>query len=170
VSSSRAFWDGLLVPNSLLITLVGVLADPSQSQQLARTHNKGEVSGRVELEYDLLLTQRLVAQPRFETNLAIQRSPELGIGRGINDVELVSSDCVTRSVANLRPTSACPGRADSAKPLISREPEATWCEPSASSWVRLAVANALLVAMPGATSAVTSLEPPLEHRLPYRKE
>ena len=78
----------LLVPNSLLLTLVGVLADPSQSQQPARTHNKGEVSGRVELEYDLLLTQRLVAQPRFETNLAIQRSPELGIGRGINDVEL----------------------------------------------------------------------------------
>ena len=50
--------------------------------------NRGEVSGRVELEYDLLLTQRLVAQPRFETNLAIQRSPELGVGRGINDTEL----------------------------------------------------------------------------------
>lgn len=51
----------LLVPNSLLLTLVGVLADPSLSQQPARTHNKGEVSGRVELEDDLLLTQRLVA-------------------------------------------------------------------------------------------------------------
>lgn len=123
----------LLVPNSLLLTLVGVLVDPALSQEPARTHNKGEVSGRVELEYDLLLTERLVAQPRFETNLAIQRSPELGIGRGFNDVDL-GFGCVTRSGASSRPTSACPGQADSAKPPISREP-ATWCEPLASSLV-----------------------------------
>jgi len=58
----------LLVPNSLLLALVGVLVDPGLSQEPARTHNKGEVSGRVEWEYDLLLTQCLVAQPRFETN------------------------------------------------------------------------------------------------------
>jgi copper resistance protein B len=50
--------------------------------------NKGEVSGRVELEYELYMSQRLVAQPRFETNVAVQRVPELGIGRGINDAEL----------------------------------------------------------------------------------
>ena len=50
--------------------------------------NRGEVSGRMEIEYDLRVTQRLVAQPRFETNVAIQRVKELGIGRGINDAEL----------------------------------------------------------------------------------
>lgn len=48
----------------------------------------GEVSGRVELEYELLLTQRLILQPRVETNLAIQEVRELGIGNGVNDAEL----------------------------------------------------------------------------------
>jgi copper resistance protein B len=50
--------------------------------------HKGEVAGRLEVEYELMMTQRLIAQPRFEINVAAQRSPELGIGRGINDAEL----------------------------------------------------------------------------------
>ena len=50
--------------------------------------NRGEVSARLEIEYDLRLTQRLIAQPRFETNIAFQRAKELGIGSGINDAEL----------------------------------------------------------------------------------
>ena len=48
----------------------------------------GDVSARIEVEYDLLLTQKLIVQPRFETNLAIQSVPVLGIGSGVNDVEL----------------------------------------------------------------------------------
>ena len=50
--------------------------------------HRGEVSARLELEYDLLLTQRLVLQPRIETNIAIQKVKELGIGQGVNDIEL----------------------------------------------------------------------------------
>ena len=50
--------------------------------------NQGEVSARLELEYDLLLIQRLILQPRFETNVAIQSAQELGVGGGINDIEL----------------------------------------------------------------------------------
>ena len=50
--------------------------------------HKGEVAARVEVDYDLLITQRLIAQPRIETNLSFQNIPELGIGRGINDAEL----------------------------------------------------------------------------------
>jgi copper resistance protein B len=49
---------------------------------------EGDVSARLEAEYDLLITQRLVLQPKAEVNVAVQRVPELGIGRGINDVEL----------------------------------------------------------------------------------
>lgn len=49
---------------------------------------KGEVSGRIEVEYDILLTQRLIAQPRIETNIAVQSVPEMRIGRGFNDAEL----------------------------------------------------------------------------------
>lgn len=49
---------------------------------------RGEVAARLELEYELLLTQRLILQPRLETNLAIQEVKELGIGHGLNDAEL----------------------------------------------------------------------------------
>ena len=43
----------------------------------------GDVSARFEAEYDILLTQRLIAQPRFELELAAQEVPELGIGSGV---------------------------------------------------------------------------------------
>jgi len=49
---------------------------------------RGEVSGRLEVEYDQLLSQRLVLQPRFETVLASAAEPERGVGRGVNHVEL----------------------------------------------------------------------------------
>lgn len=48
---------------------------------------RGDLSARVEVSYDIYVTQRLVLQPRAEVNLAIQRVPELGIGSGLNDVE-----------------------------------------------------------------------------------
>ena len=50
--------------------------------------NRGEVSARLELEYELLLTQRLILQPRLEMNVAVQEVKELGIGSGVNDLEL----------------------------------------------------------------------------------
>lgn len=49
--------------------------------------DEGDVSARIAAEYDLLLTQRLILQPRFETAVALQRVEEFGVGRGINDVE-----------------------------------------------------------------------------------
>ena len=50
--------------------------------------NKGQVSGRLTATYDILLTQRLIVQPRLETNVAVQRDEEIGIGAGLNDVEV----------------------------------------------------------------------------------
>lgn len=50
--------------------------------------NQGHISARFEAEYDLLITQRLVLQPKFETNLAIQDDRRRGIGSGIDDIEL----------------------------------------------------------------------------------
>jgi copper resistance protein B len=35
----------------------------------------------------VLLSQRLVLQPRFETNVAVQRDEEIGVGAGWNDAE-----------------------------------------------------------------------------------
>ena len=48
----------------------------------------GEVSGQLEAEYDQLLTQRLILQPRIETNWSGSADPARGVGKGINDVEL----------------------------------------------------------------------------------
>ena len=48
----------------------------------------GDVSARLEAEYELLLTQRLIAQPRLEVNVAAQEVKKFGVGKGFNDVEL----------------------------------------------------------------------------------
>jgi copper resistance protein B len=56
-------------------------------QAAAFISERGKVSGRAEIEYDLLLTQRWVLQPRFATNIALQEVKERGIGRGVNDIE-----------------------------------------------------------------------------------
>ena len=48
----------------------------------------GDVSARFSTAFDLLLTQRLILQPRLEAHAAVQDVPEFGIASGINDVEL----------------------------------------------------------------------------------
>lgn len=48
----------------------------------------GDVSVRLEVEYEFLLTQRLILQPSTEFNFAVQEVERLGVGRGLNDVEL----------------------------------------------------------------------------------
>lgn len=49
---------------------------------------EGDVSARIVSTYDLLFSQRLILQTRFESNVAATQVREFGIGKGINDVEL----------------------------------------------------------------------------------
>ncbi len=49
--------------------------------------NRGNISVRFTGSYDLLLTQRLVLQPRFETEIAAQEDVDFGVPRWFNDVE-----------------------------------------------------------------------------------
>jgi len=49
---------------------------------------EGDVSARVEAEYEFLLTQRLILQPRAELNFAAQDIPELETGAGLSTAEL----------------------------------------------------------------------------------
>ena len=49
--------------------------------------DEGDLTARVEAEYDQLITQRLVLQPRIEIGLAAQDVPELDLGSGITKVE-----------------------------------------------------------------------------------
>lgn len=47
----------------------------------------GDVSARLEAAYQLLLTQRLIAEPEFEVNLGLNAVPSAGLGRGLHDYE-----------------------------------------------------------------------------------
>jgi copper resistance protein B len=47
----------------------------------------GAVSARLSLTKDMLLTQRLILQTRFETNAAVQRVEEFTTGSGLNNLE-----------------------------------------------------------------------------------
>lgn len=48
----------------------------------------GDTSARFEAEYDLLFTQRLILQPRIETNIAFGADAPRGVGKGVNDLQL----------------------------------------------------------------------------------
>lgn len=48
---------------------------------------RGDLTARVEAEYDQRLTQRLILQPRFEIEASASDIPELGVGSGFSHVE-----------------------------------------------------------------------------------
>jgi copper resistance protein B len=47
----------------------------------------GRTALRFRAEYELLLTQRLVLQPEFETNVYGKRDPDRGVDSGVNDAQ-----------------------------------------------------------------------------------
>lgn len=49
--------------------------------------DRGDLTARIEAEYDQLITQRLIIQPRIEVEFAAQDIAERGIGRGITKIE-----------------------------------------------------------------------------------
>ncbi|MCF8039627.1 MAG: copper resistance protein B [Desulfohalobiaceae bacterium] len=59
-----------------------------ETEATAYLSEDGDVSANLEVEYDILLSQRLILQPRLEAGLAVQEVEELGIGQGLTDVEL----------------------------------------------------------------------------------
>jgi len=50
--------------------------------------HRGDVTGRIEAEVDQRITRRLILQPRAEVNLAAQNVTRLGIGAGLDNVEV----------------------------------------------------------------------------------
>lgn len=49
---------------------------------------EAEVSADLEAEYDILLSQRLKLQPRFELEAAVEKNERYGTGAGVNQFEL----------------------------------------------------------------------------------
>lgn len=58
-----------------------------EMQATSYISDEGYVSAALEAEYDLLLTQRLILQPRFETEIAVQDVEEYNIGSGVTGFE-----------------------------------------------------------------------------------
>lgn len=50
--------------------------------------HRGDLTARIEAELDQRITQSLILQPRAEINLAAQDVPQLGVGAGIDSLEL----------------------------------------------------------------------------------
>lgn len=50
--------------------------------------HRGDLTARIEAEIDQRITQRLILQPRIEANLAAQDIPQLGIGAGLDQIEI----------------------------------------------------------------------------------
>jgi copper resistance protein B len=49
--------------------------------------DRGRFAGRITGSYDLLITNRLIAQPEFETNFYSEKDPSRGIGSGLSELD-----------------------------------------------------------------------------------
>ena len=74
--------------SQLVLSLQGVVPYEIEWDSALFISDEGEVTARIEAEYDLRITQRLIAQPRLELNVAGADIPELGLGSGITSTEL----------------------------------------------------------------------------------
>lgn len=90
------FWDALVglrqdfEPKSktyLAASVVGLAPYFFETEASLFVSTEGDVSARLKQNFDLLITQKLVAEPHVEANLFAQDVPELGVGAGISDVE-----------------------------------------------------------------------------------
>ena len=62
----------------------------------------GDVSARLDAEYELLITNRLILTPSGEIDVAISEDREIGVASGLNSIELglrLSYDVVDRTIS-----------------------------------------------------------------------
>ena len=63
---------------------------------------KGDVSARLDVDYELLITNRIILTPTAEFTIAFSDDEDVGIGSGLTDIELglrLSYDLIERDVA-----------------------------------------------------------------------
>ena len=70
----------------LAFSVLGLAPDWFEVEATSYVSDAGDISARVEAEYNMLFTQKLI-QPRFAISLAVQDVPEYQIGAGFNDIE-----------------------------------------------------------------------------------
>ncbi len=92
------FWDAQLglrheyaadtSRTSLVLGLQGVVPYDFELDTALFVSEDGNASIRAEFEYEWLLTQRLILQPRLELSAAFDDVPDDGVGSGLNSTEL----------------------------------------------------------------------------------
>ena len=80
--------DARVTRGLLAVGLLGIAPFWFEMEPTLYVSQRGDVSADFESSFDLLLTQRLIVQPRVELSAAVQKVPEFGVGSGLNDVEL----------------------------------------------------------------------------------
>lgn len=93
----RPFWDlqagirhDIAVPDTThaVIGIQGLAPYMFEVDAALFLSTRGDVTGRIEAEVDQRITQRLILQPRVEANLSAQDIPALGIGAGLDQIEV----------------------------------------------------------------------------------
>lgn len=95
------FWDAVIglhfderwnagLPSRALLTFgfLGLAPYRFELQPTLYVSDRGEIFGRFEAGFPLLLTQRLIAEPKIELNAALQDVPKYSLPRGLNDYEM----------------------------------------------------------------------------------
>jgi len=71
----------------LVVGIQGLAPYEFEIDAAAFLSDEGDLTARFEGEFDLLITQQLILQPRIEFNLAAQDVAEIGLGSGLTSVE-----------------------------------------------------------------------------------
>lgn len=69
------------------IGIVGLAPQKFEVEATAYLGESGRAAAQLEVEYDMLLTNRLILQPLLELNASSQDDPERGLGSGVTTVE-----------------------------------------------------------------------------------
>ena len=82
-------WGGSIPVRTLLaVGFVGLAPYRFELEPTLYVSQRGEVSGRLEVGFPLLLTQRLIAEPEIELNASLQAVPRYELRRGLNNYEM----------------------------------------------------------------------------------
>lgn len=84
---TQSFRGGNVTRGLGVIGLQGLVPYNYEFESALFFDQSGAVSARLSYTKDFLLTQRLILQGRFQTNLAIQRVEEFTTGSGLNNLE-----------------------------------------------------------------------------------
>ena len=87
-AETQTFGGASVTRTHAVIGLTGLVPYKYEIEPTLFISQKGDISVRFTVTKDLMFTQRLVLQPRFEINAAVQQVERFTTGRGLNNIEV----------------------------------------------------------------------------------